>query len=45
MEPGATTPLQRPTASLPPGLGGEEVGTLEASSTSSVILVPGEPLP
>ena len=45
MEPGAAPPLQRSVASLPPGLGGEEVGTLEASSTSSVILVPGEPLP
>lgn len=31
------------TASLPPGLRGEEVGTLEVSCTSSVILVPGEP--
>lgn len=31
------------TASLPPGLRGEEVGTLEVSRTSSVILVPGEP--
>lgn len=31
------------TASLPPGLRGEDVGTLEASSTSSIILVPGEP--
>lgn len=31
------------TASLTPGLRGEDVGTLEASSTSSIILVPGEP--
>lgn len=43
MEPGATPPLQRSPASLPPGLGGKEVGAPEASSTSSVILVPGEP--